>query len=157
MSAYERRFETEQLVPAPLKDVFAFFSLAENLERITPPFLRFKILTSLPIEMRQGTLIDYQLRIRGIPVRWRTQIADWNPPYQFVDTQLKGPYTLWHHTHTFSDAGAAGTLMRDVVRYQAPLGPLGLLVSPFFVRPEIERIFAFRRQAIAGFFPGPNA
>jgi ligand-binding SRPBCC domain-containing protein len=154
MSNYERVFESEQKVAAPLEEVFAFFSRAENLERITPPTLRFRIQTPLPIELRAGALIDYKLSLRGIPIRWRTEIRDWNPPFSFVDVQLRGPYTLWHHTHTFSSLPDGSTLMKDKVRYQAPFGPLGLLVSPLFVRPEIERIFAHRTKVIEELFKG---
>jgi ligand-binding SRPBCC domain-containing protein len=150
---FEREFRSEQLISAPIERVFEFFSLAENLERITPPILRFRILTALPIAMHAGTIIDYQIRIRGIPVLWRTLIEKWDPPHAFVDTQLKGPYKLWHHTHTFERVGKK-TLMKDVVRYQAPFGVLGLLTLPVFVTPEINRIFAHRRLVIENVFPG---
>lgn len=156
MANFERVFESEQLVAAPLGKVFEFFSSAENLQRITPPSLNFEILTPLPIAMRTGALIDYKLRIRGLPVRWRTEIQEWNPPHSFVDLQLKGPYALWHHTHTFTEHSNGETLMRDRVRYQVPLGPLGLLVAPFFVTPEIRRIFEHRTKVIEEIFkPAP--
>jgi ligand-binding SRPBCC domain-containing protein len=150
----EREFHVEQVIPAPLEKVFDFFALAENLEKITPPSLRFRILTPTPIAMHAGTLIDYRLKIRGLPIRWRTLIEKWDPPRLFVDTQLKGPYTLWHHTHTFEALPDGRTRMRDLVRYQAPFGWLGLLTLPIFVMPEIERIFAHRRKVIAEVFPG---
>lgn len=129
----------------PLDEVFDFFSRAGNLERITPPLLNFRILTPEPIEMRPGTLIDYALRVRGLPMRWRTKITVWNPPYEFADVQLKGPYKLWHHTHTFREVDG-GTEMTDVVRYELPLGPLGDLVHNLIVRRDVESIFNFRTQ-----------
>jgi ligand-binding SRPBCC domain-containing protein len=153
MSVFERVFESEQLVHAPLEKVFEFFSHAGNLERITPPSLGFRILTPLPIDMRSGTLIDYRISLHGIPLRWRTEILDWNPPHSFVDVQLRGPYKLWHHTHSFERVSDSVTRMRDRVRYQAPFGPLGLLVVPLFVAPEVGRIFAFRTRAIEEIFP----
>src|SRR5690348_414160 len=113
-------FESELWLPRPRDAVFAFFADADNLETITPPWLRFEILTSKPITMRPGALIDYRLRIHGIPIRWQTEIAEWSPPHRFVDIQLRGPYTLWHHTHTFEEQDG-GTLCRDLVRYR-PLG-----------------------------------
>lgn len=154
MPNFEKVFESEQEVAAPVSEVFDFFSRAENLQRITPPSLHFKILTPLPIEMKSGALIDYKLRIRGLPMRWRTEICEWNPPFSFVDVQLKGPYALWHHTHTFSALAGERTLMRDRVRYQVPFGPLGLLVAPLLVTPEIERIFAHRTRVIGELFGG---
>jgi ligand-binding SRPBCC domain-containing protein len=133
----------EAIVPHDIETTFAFFADAHNLERITPPWLRFRILTPAPIVMREGTLIDYALRLRGIPIRWRTQISRWQPPFCFADRQLKGPYQLWEHTHTF-EACAQGTRMTDRVRYRAPLHRL---VHGVFVRPEIERIFDYRARA----------
>lgn len=137
----------ELLVPFPRDKVFAFFAEATNLERITPPWLRFHVSTPGPVEMGEGTLIDYKLRIKGVPVRWRTRIALWNPPSQFVDTQLKGPYTLWHHTHTFEEYGG-GTRMTDEVRYQLPLGPLGDAIHVLMVRRDVETIFNYRNRQI---------
>ncbi len=141
-------FRSELVIPKPRPEVFDFFSRASNLERITPPFLRFRIKTPEPIEMRRGALIDYNLRIHGVPALWRTLIAEWEPPYQFVDMQLKGPYKLWHHTHTFSEENG-GTRMVDEVRYEVPLGPLGDIVHRFFVRKDVENIFRFRNSQIA--------
>jgi ligand-binding SRPBCC domain-containing protein len=111
-----------------------------NLEAITPPWLSFRILTPLPIVMREGTLIDYRLRVHGLPLRWRTRISAWQPPHRFVDEQLRGPYRRWIHEHTFEPRGG-GTLAREVVRYAVPFD--GLLHRGF-VRPDIERIFEFR-------------
>ena len=129
--------------------MFDFFAKAENLERITPPFLQFHIKTPEPIQMRKGALIDYTLRIHGIPALWKTEIAEWDPPYRFVDRQLKGPYKLWHHTHTFTEQ-AGGTMMVDEVRYEVPLGPLGDIVHALFVRKDVANIFRYRNATIPG-------
>jgi len=140
--------ERTQLIHRPLDEVFDFFSDAGNLEAITPPFLHFRILTSRPIAMRAGTLVDYQIRLFGIPLRWRTQIETWEPPFRFTDTQLTGPYRQWHHTHEFM-AVAEGTLMTDRVRYQMPAGPLGRVVHALWTRRTLETIFDYRFQKIA--------
>ena len=144
-----REFSTEQWLSVPLDTVFAFFGDAGNLDAITPPWLHFKILTPQPIEMGQGTLIDYRIRIHGIPIRWRTRINAWEPPFRFVDEQISGPYRLWIHEHTFAERDG-GTLIRDVVRYATPFDAL---LHDRFVRPDIERIFAFRKEAIERHFP----
>lgn len=139
-------FTQEQLLPYTPQQLFPLFADAVNLERITPPELHFQILTPLPIHMDKGTLIDYELRLFGIPFRWRTRIAAWQPPFMFADEQLKGPYALWYHTHTFT-AVEGGTLMTDTVRYKLPLGVFGLCALPL-VRVQIQRIFQYRKQAI---------
>lgn len=141
----EFHFQAEQWLSRPVEEVFAFFSEARNLETLTPPWLRFEVLTPAPIAMHAGTLIDYRIRIHGLPIRWRTEIVEWNPPYRFVDVQLHGPYTLWHHTHTF-ESRDGGTLCRDQVRYR-PRG--GALINWLFVRRDVQRIFVFRRQQLA--------
>lgn len=140
-------FRTELLIRRARPEVFDFFAKASNLERITPPFLRFHIKTPEPIVMRQGTLIDYTLRIHGVPAGWKTEIAEWEPPYRFVDRQLKGPYSLWHHTHAFTEE-AGGTRMVDEVKYEVPFGPLGDLVHSLFVRQDVTNIFKYRNEAI---------
>jgi ligand-binding SRPBCC domain-containing protein len=146
-----------QLVPRPRAEVFAFFADAHNLERITPPTLRFRILTAAPIALGAGTLIDYRLSLFGVPFRWRTRIEAYEPQVRFVDVQLRGPYRRWHHTHTFEDA-PGGTLMRDRVEYQLPLGPLGGLAHALLVRRQLRAIFDHRREAIARLFPeAPSA
>ena len=144
----ERSFAAEQWLPRPRAEVFPFFADAANLERLTPPWLEFRILTPRPVAMREGALIDYRLRIRGVPVRWRTRIAVWEPPERFVDEQLKGPYRLWVHEHTFLERDG-GTLCRDQVRYAVPGGAL---VDRLLVRPDVERIFAWRRRVLAELF-----
>lgn len=136
-------------IPRPLTEVFAFFADAGNLERLTPGFLRFRIQTPLPIQMAAGTLIDYRIRLHGIPIRWRTRIAVWEPPLRFVDEQLRGPYRLWRHEHTFEATGG-GTVCRDRVEYRHWGGPIG---ERLMVRPSLERIFAFRQATLAWLFP----
>ena len=138
--------EREQVLAGTPEEVFAFFADARNLEVITPPFLRFSVVTPGDIELRTGTLIQYRLRLHGLPVNWLTAIQAWDPPHCFVDVQVSGPYALWHHTHLL-EPHAEGTLMRDVVRYALPLGPLGALAHTAFVRRDVERIFDYRGAA----------
>ncbi len=138
---------TQQLPGTP-EDVFPFFADAHNLEAITPPLLRFRVITPQPIAMHPGTLIQYRLRIHGFPVNWLTSITEWEPPYRFVDTQLRGPYALWHHTHEFN-AGADGTtLMTDTVRYAIGFGPFGALAHRLFVGRDVQSIFDHRAKVI---------
>lgn len=113
--------EREQRVELPITDAFAFYGDARNLERITPPWLGFQVTTPEPIEMGVGTLIEYRLRLHRVPVRWRTRITVWEPPHRFVDTQIRGPYSLWEHTHTFEDDGPGAPVIEDRVRYFDPL------------------------------------
>lgn len=138
----------EQVLDVPREVAFEFFSRAENLEAITPPLLRFRIATAGPIEMRAGTLIRYRLRLRGVPVSWLTRIEEWDPPRGFVDQQVRGPYALWHHTHSFEELAGDRTLMVDLVRYAHRLGPLGTLAEHLLVRRDLARIFDFRAEAI---------
>ena len=146
-AASDRTLVREQFFPSPIEAVFEPFSRAENLEAITPPWLHFQIASELPIEMREGALIEYQLRFHGVPVRWRTEIVVWDPPHRFVDLALKSPFALWHHTHTF-EAVEGGTLARDVVRYRVGFGPAGELAHALVVGRDLERIFDFRRKAV---------
>ena len=132
----------------PIGRVFDFFADAGNLERITPPELKFHIITPQPIDIKQGTLIDYELKMRGIPVKWRTEISVWEPPFRFVDQQLRGPYKQWIHTHTFTELRPSRTLIEDQVRYRLPLEPLGD-VAHFFVKRELDYIFDYRQKAVA--------
>lgn len=141
----------EQSLPGSPDTVFPFFGAARNLEAITPAWLGFRVLTPEPIEMGAGTLIDYRLRLHGIPLRWRTRIETWEPGVRFVDAQLSGPYALWHHTHEFAaDPARPGwTTMRDTVRYALSLGPLGELAHRLLVRRDLDRIFDHRTTAVA--------
>jgi ligand-binding SRPBCC domain-containing protein len=136
----------EQKLPTSPEDVFPFFADAHNLERITPPWLHFEVLTA-PEALEQGALIAYRLRLHHIPLRWLTRIEEWAPPDRFVDVQLKGPYAQWHHTHEFT-ATEDGTVMTDTVRYALPLGPLGRLAHRALVRRDIERIFDYRTVSL---------
>lgn len=144
---FEQHFQTETTIPATPAEVFTFFSDARNLARITPPTLDFHIITQLPLAMREGALIDYRLRLHGFPMRWRTLISRWNPPFDFIDEQLKGPYRTWIHHHTFAELPNGQTLMKDSVRYSLPFPPFGLVALPF-VRREVEGIFAYRQKVI---------
>jgi ligand-binding SRPBCC domain-containing protein len=140
--------ERSQVVRRPLDDVFAFFADAANLEVITPPFLRFRIVTPTPVAMRRGAQIDYRLSLHGAPVRWRTLITRWEPGQSFVDLQLTGPFALWEHTHTFAE-GAAGTTIRDRVRYRMPFGPIGTIAHRTLVARDLHKVFDYRRNAVA--------
>ncbi len=135
-------------LPQPLEEVFDFFARARNLQRITPPWLRFQILTPQPIPMRRGTRIDYRLRWRGIPVAWQSEITHWDPPHYFVDEQRKGPYRIWFHEHRF-DRENGRTVVRDRVEY-AVLG--GRLIDRWIVRPDLKRIFRFRQKQLLKIF-----
>ena len=138
---------TQELDGTP-REVFPFFADAFNLEALTPPLLRFRVVTPGPIAMQAGTLIQYRLRLRGVPVTWKTLIQEWTPDQRFVDTQLSGPYALWHHTHEFGPLPGGRTLMTDTVRYAVGLGPLGALAHRVLVRRDVEAIFDYRRDAL---------
>jgi ligand-binding SRPBCC domain-containing protein len=142
-------FTTELWLPRPRAEVFPFFADAGNLQTITPDWLKFEILTPRPMVMRPGALIDYRLRVHGLPLRWRTEITEWQPPHRFVDQQVRGPYHLWHHTHTFVEQNG-GTLCRDEVVYR-PRG--GWLMNALFVRRDVARIFAYRQARLTELFP----
>ena len=139
----------EQRLPGPPDAVFPFFAEAANLEAITPAWLGFAIVTPRPVEMRVGTLIEYRLRLHGVPVSWLTRIEEWEPGVRFVDMQLSGPYKLWHHTHEFAPDGDGGTVMRDTVRYALPLGALGRIAHRAFVARDLAAIFDFRARRVA--------
>jgi ligand-binding SRPBCC domain-containing protein len=143
-------FHSELWLPLPPGKLFPFFADASNLEALTPPWLNFKIITPAPIAMREGTLIDYRLRVRGLPLRWRTRINVWQPPHRFADEQLRGPYRQWIHEHAFELQGG-GTLCRDAVRYAVPFD---FILHPLFVRRDIAKIFSFRQEALLAKFGG---
>jgi ligand-binding SRPBCC domain-containing protein len=142
----EHILEAEIELPKPLEEVFAFFARAENLERITPPELGFRIVTPAPVVVREGALIDYRLSLFGVPFGWQTKITQYDPPHSFTDEQLKGPYKLWVHQHTFEPT-PGGTVIRDRVRYQLPFYPFSEVAHPL-VRRQLARIFAYRREAV---------
>jgi ligand-binding SRPBCC domain-containing protein len=139
---------TSQWFPLPRERVFSFFADATNLQRITPDLLGFQVLTPTPITMRPGALIDYRLRLRGLPLRWRTEITEWNPPHRFADRQLRGPYREWHHTHTFEELDG-GTQVGDAVRYRL-IGPAFAtrIINTLLVQPDTTRIFTYRHHAL---------
>ena len=141
------RLEREQRLDHPIDQVFEFFSRASNLEQITPAWLSFAVLTPEPIEMHVGALIEYRLRVHRVPLRWVSRIEEWEPGRGFADRQLRGPYRLWHHRHTFEPADG-GTIVRDQVDYALPFGRLGELAHPLFVSRDIESIFEYRHQAV---------
>lgn len=143
-----REFKTELWLPRPPENIFPFFADAFNLEAITPPFLNFKVLTPAPIAMQEGALIDYKLRVHGLPVRWRTRISAWQPPHRFMDEQLRGPYRQWIHEHTFEPRDG-GTLCRDIVKYAVPFD---FLLHDAFVRRDVEKIFTFRAEVLRKHF-----
>ena len=149
MKAY--KLQRRQVVDRPLGSVFAFFSRPENLARLTPETLAFRILTPSPIVMKTGTLIDYTIRVLGVPVRWRTLITSYDPPHIFVDEQLKGPYAFWHHRHTFRSV-EGGTEIMDEVHYAVPGGFLAPLAHTVLVRPQLQKIFTFRQETIQKVF-----
>ena len=151
---HTRYYHREQWLPRPLERLFPFFERPENLALITPPSLDFRLLTPSPVVMEQGRVIDYTIRLLGVPVRWRTIISTYRPPHCFVDEQLLGPYSFWHHTHRFADEGL-GTHMVDEVRYALPVllpGPLSDAVEGWHVRPNLERIFGFRHAQLRRMF-----
>ena len=137
-------FSTEQWFPVLPQQVFAFFADAFNLELITPPWLHFQVLTAPPIEMKVGAVIDYQLRLRGFPVRWQSEITEWDPPHHFVDEQRRGPYRRWHHEHTFVEC-EGGTRAGDYVEYAVPGG---VVLRKLLVARDLKKIFAYRSQRL---------
>jgi ligand-binding SRPBCC domain-containing protein len=155
MMAREYQLERQQLIPRPRNLVFAFFAEAANLEILTPEFLRFQILTPLPIVMQPGTRIDYTLQLCHIPFHWQTRIEAFEPPLRFTDVQLSGPYQRWHHLHEFYEA-PGGTLVYDRVTYAVPYGIVGTLVHFGFVRRALKRIFDYRQRRLTTLFPPDN-
>ncbi len=138
-----------QRLELPVQRAFDFYAQARNLAAITPRWMGFVVTTPGPIEMRPGTLIDYRLKLHGVPVRWRTRIAAWEPPVRFIDIQVRGPYALWEHTHTFEPDGEHAVLIGDCVRYALPLGLLGQAAHAAFVKRDLKRVFDYRERAVA--------
>tara|TARA_B100000029_G_scaffold122723_1_gene116329 strand:- start:349 stop:828 length:480 start_codon:yes stop_codon:yes gene_type:complete len=150
MKTYTIKFE--QFIDLPINDVFNFFSKPENLSLITPPRLKFDILTPSPIKMKEGQLIDYSLTIMYcIKLRWRTLITDYKKPYKFIDQQIKGPYSLWHHTHTFEEKDG-GTLIHDNVTYAIPFGMIGKLIHAIYIKYDVHNIFKYRHKILNNIF-----
>jgi ligand-binding SRPBCC domain-containing protein len=147
------RLETDLFLPRSGNQLFEFFSDAFQLETITPKWLHFAILTAPPIQIGPGTLIDYRLRLHGIPIRWRTRISVWEPSRRFVDEQTQGPYRRWHHEHLFETV-ECGTLCRDVVDYSV-FG--GRAVHAMFVRRDLLAIFEFRQRKLQELFASHDA
>jgi ligand-binding SRPBCC domain-containing protein len=145
----EEVFIAVQDLPAPRDEVFLFFSDPANLEALTPPWLRFEVLTPKPLPRGEGALFDYRIKVRGLPIQWRTLIETFVPGELFVDRQLAGPYALWHHTHRFEDLPDGGTRMTDTVRYRVGYGFLGRVVTALWVRNDIARIFEYRNLVLA--------
>lgn len=138
-----------QRVEVPIDRAFAFYGDSRNLEPLTPPWLHFEVTTPGPLTLQPGALLDYRLKLHGVPIRWTTLIETWEPPLRFVDSQAKGPYSLWEHTHLFERDGDGATVIHDQVRYSIPFGPLGAIAHRLFVRRDLERIFDYRRDAVA--------
>jgi ligand-binding SRPBCC domain-containing protein len=141
--------ERSQRVEIPIQRAFELYADSANLEPMTPPWLHFRLTSPGPVRMEPGALLDYTLRLHGVPIRWTTRIETWNPPTGFVDTQAKGPYSLWEHTHAFEEDPGGATLIHDRVRYAIPLGPIGSIAHRLFVRRDLERIFDYRAEALA--------
>lgn len=140
-----------QLIHRPLAEVFPFFESPENLSKITPPWLNFIIRTPAPVDMKSGAFIEYTIRWLGLPIRWKTEIKDFDPPFRFVDEQIRGPYTLWHHTHVFNSVNGS-TEMTDLVKYRLPFGPIGRIVHALWIRRQLQEIFDYRYNAIEKIF-----
>ena len=140
-----------QFIPQPIDKVFAFFARPENLECITPKNLKFSIKTLSPIRMETGQIIDYNIKIKGFPLRWRSLISSYDPPYRFIDEQIRGPYSKWHHTHTFTKENG-GTKIDDQIEYSLPFGLLGRITHSIWIKKDLEKIFEYRSKTIEKVF-----
>ena len=149
MKLYSLHFK--QTINRPIEEVFDFFSKPENLSRITPKKLNFKILTPTPIKMMKGQIIDYTIRLIGFQIHWRTLITDYNPPYSFIDQQINGPYTIWHHKHTFKKT-ANGVEIYDDITYSIPFGIIGRILHYIWIKKDLEKIFKHREKVIEQIF-----
>ena len=145
-------FKKEQKISKSIIDVFDFFSKPENLSVITPNKMDFKILTPSPIEMKEGTLIDYTVKIMSFPIRWRTLITKYDPPNMFIDQQLKGPYSMWHHVHLFEKINDNETLIKDIIVYAVPFSFIGSITHSLYIKRDLENIFDYRSQKIKRIF-----
>jgi ligand-binding SRPBCC domain-containing protein len=151
MTVPSHRLYRKTVISAPQEEVFAFFSQAEKLDLITPPWLHFRILTPMPLKLDLNTRIDYALKINRIPVRWTTEISGWDPPHSFEDTQIKGPYRQWVHYHRFTGRDRS-TVMEDAVIYRVPGWIWEPLIHIYFVRPKLDAIFDYREARIHHIF-----
>ena len=151
MKIYSLKYK--QIIKKDINEVFTFFSNPENLKKITPQKLDFKILTPKPIKMKEGQLIDYTIKILGKKIRWRTIITDYNPPKMFIDQQLLGPYSMWHHRHEFNIVDN-GVEIIDKIDYVVPYGILGRIINFFFIKSDLDRIFHYRYEVIKKYFNG---
>ena len=149
------KITTKQIIQRPLAEVFAFFSQPENLALITPDHLAFNIITPPPVEMKQGAIIDYTIRLFKVSIHWRTLITSFEPPFRFVDEQIKGPYVIWHHRHRFKDING-GTMIQDTIRYAIPLGIIGRFLNFIWIQKDLKDIFAYRKIIISNKFEKHN-
>lgn len=140
-----QHIKREVIVPRSLDDAFSFFADASNLEELTPPWVNFKIITPTPIDMKPGAVIDYCIRVRGLPLKWRTVIDTWDPPHRFVDRQTLGPYKWWHHEHRFEAIDGSRTRVIDEVAYAARLG---FITEPLMVNRDVAKIFDYRTEQL---------
>ena len=145
------KLETKQFIRRPLEEVFGFFSRPENLVVITPAKLHFEILTPSPLEMKQGAVIDYTIKLSKVPIHWRSLITTYDPPFKFVDEQIKGPYSFWHHTHIFKEV-PDGVEIYDEVHYSIPFGPLGSFLHALWIKKDLNHIFEYRKDVIENLF-----
>ena len=149
-------FRKQQALARPIDDLFNFFKQPDNLEKITPSSVGFTILTPRPIKMQVGTVLDYTIRLLGLPVRWTTLISAYDPPHRFIDVSLRGPYSFWHHTHTFEE-NDQGTIMTDEVHYALPFGVLGRLAHSLWVKRQLKYIFDYRMKVIGELLENADA
>lgn len=146
-----KRYQTEVVIPRPVKEVWPFFADAHNLEKITPPWLNFKVLSQSTQKIQEGTTFEYKLRVKGFPVKWKSKIINWIDEKQFMDIQLEGPYSRWEHLHTFEPT-EGGTLMKDTVDYELPFGALGRIAAGWMVDKDVKTIFEYRKKVIVDIF-----
>ena len=144
-----------QFIDKPINEVFSFFEKPENLQEITPLYLNFKIITPSPIKMEVGQIISYNIKLRGIPIKWNSLISSYDPPNSFIDQQIKGPYAIWHHTHRFKEQDG-GTLIEDEVKYAIPFGIVGRILNYLFIKNDLKKIFQYREERIALIFKNNN-